>query len=344
MAKRVKDLSFDIRRAIHTPAEVSTRAVERVKDMESNRHRAMPFPIEKIAGYFADLMPGEICAVQAQSSNYKSGLISFWADWLAKYLASRGRGNEAIIHIDTENDADTQGIQQISYLSHHSIADLSRGNVRDWGEVMDAAGRLTDVEVYRISGVLGSDDAPDLYLSNIYRGIKMLTDGDVVDKKIVPACIFVDYLQALPIDPEIGASPDMKEHRRLQVRQDVYRLRRMAQFFQCPVVVGVQAKQILGGFLGPNMLIPGTYDGEETSAIAQRFDRIISMWMPKTTHSVGDRLSHKSRSYCVEESTLFLRVNKQRGGLPAGRWWPCRVDYRTNTIRVDESIMSIGDV
>ena len=325
---------FEGRNAVFTPAETSTLGVERVKEMEANKHRAMPLDINEIGAYLAPLMPGELCAIQAQTSNYKSGLINSWEHSLAKYLKAQGRNDEVIIHVDTESTIEGLAVEEIARGSDHTVADLARGNVRDWSKVIKAAGQLASINIYRIGSALGRDDMPDLYLSNIYRAIRYMTDGKLTDTKIVPACIFIDYLQALPIDPEVrGASK--KDQRRLQVRDDVYRMRRMASYFKCPIVVGVQAKQNLTGHAGPNMRIPGTYDGEETSAIAQRFDRVVSLWMPKTTHTVGETLSHRSLSFDVEEDLIWIKVNKQRGGLPAGRAWQCRIDYRTNEVGLD---------
>jgi hypothetical protein len=323
---------FNARDAVFTPPETSTLGVERIRQMEANKHRAMPLALRDIGEYVAPLMPGEICAIQAQTSNYKSGFMAWWERNLAQHLAKTGR-DEVIIHVDTENVIESLAIQEISYSSNHSVADLSRGNVRDWGKVIRAAGEIAGIQIYRVATSLGHDRAPDLYLSNIYRGIQYMVSGQLVDKPIKPACIFVDYLQALPIDPEVKAGTEMKNQRRLQVREDVYRLRRMAAYFDCPIVVGVQAKQVLTGHAGENMRIPGTYDGEETSSIAQRFDRILSLWMPKTTHTVGDSLRYGGIEFEVEEDLLFLKVNKQRGGLPAGKSWKCRIDFKTNTVR-----------
>jgi hypothetical protein len=116
------------------------------------------------------------------------------------------------------------------------------------------------------------------------------------------------------------------------VRQDIYRLRAAAVKFNCPVVVGVQAKQILTGARPPVML-PGPYDGEETSSIAQRADRILSLWMPARTATVGEWITTKGDFiFQVEEDQLWLKVVKQRGGLPAGRSWRCKIDFRSNTI------------
>lgn len=325
--------TFDPSQMAYTPAETSAIGVERIREMEANRHRAMPLPIPRIGDYFAPLMPREICAILAQTSNYKSGFMNMWEHALAAYLVESGRQDEIIIHIDTETGIDALAIQEIARRSHHTVSDLSRGNVHDWKQVIQAAFQIAGINIYRIAAgsADGDDTMPDLYLSNIYRGIKYMISGELLGRPLKPACIFIDYLQALPIDPEVK-SERVAEQRRLQVRQDVYRIRQMTRFVDCPIVVGVQAKQTLTGHAGANMLIPGTYDGEETSSIAQRFDRILALWMPKTTHTVGDALTHKGASFEVTENMLWLKVLKQRGGLPAGRSWQCAIDYQTNTI------------
>jgi hypothetical protein len=79
---------FNERGAVFTPAETSTLGVERIREMEANRHRAMPLDIAEIGAYLAPLMPGELCAVQAQTSNYKSGFINMWEHSLASICGS----------------------------------------------------------------------------------------------------------------------------------------------------------------------------------------------------------------------------------------------------------------
>jgi hypothetical protein len=107
----------------------------------------------------------------------------------------------------------------------------------------------------------------------------------------------------------------------------------MANYFECPVIVGIQAKQHLSGNAGQNMMLPGVYDGEETSSIGQRFDRLLSLWMPKMTHTVGDWLEHGNIRFEVDEETLWMKVLKQRGGLPSGRAWRCRIDFNQGTVK-----------
>lgn len=326
--------SPNLRTIIHTPAEAARLTVQRTEQMAQSRHRSMPFFVPAIVGYFADLMPGDTCGVIAQTSNYKTGSMMIWERILAEHLKQQGRDDEVIYHVDVENTVETLGMMEVSRYSNHSMADLSRGNVRDWGAIIRAADKIAGIEIYRIADRLGADDMPEIYLSNIYRAIDYARQGKLLEKPLKPAAIFIDYLQALPLDPEVKrSSKDIEKQRRLQVREDIYRIKRMAKHFECPVIVGIQAKQNLGGHGGPNMMLPGVYDGEETSSIAQRLDRLVSLWMPKMTHTIGQKLEHGSISFDVDEVTLWIKVLKQRGGFPSGRSWRCSIDYRLGNVR-----------
>ena len=326
----------EIRKLINTPPETGTKTIAHLQGIQSNKHRSMPLPIPGIGQgeYFADLLPGNTCAVVAQTHNGKTLFMEMWEKALARHLVAQGRSDEIIIRVDVENAIEELGMMEVSRLSNHSIADLSRGNVHDWGAVIHAAGKIAGIPIYRIADPLGDENAPELYLSNVYRAIKHIKDGHVTGEPLRVACIFLDYLQALPIDPEVKAGSDLINQRRLQVRQDMYRIKKMAKHLACPVVFGVQAKQHLNSPIGPNMLIPGVYDGEESSSIAQRTDRSISLWMPKQTHQVGQRLTYAGKEYEVNENMMWVKVLKQRGGLPSGKMWPCEINFKTNEIKV----------
>jgi hypothetical protein len=117
------------------------------------------------------------------------------------------------------------------------------------------------------------------------------------------------------------------------VREDIYRLRQMWNYFKCPIMVGVQAKQKLDGAPSDAIQMPGMYDGEESASIAQRADRVITLWMPKMTHVVGTEITIGKTPFTVLENMLFIKIAKQRGRLPSGLSWPCLIDFETNTIK-----------
>ena len=330
----------ELRKTTNTPPETGTKAIQHLRNIQANVHRSMPLPIEGIGfgAYFADLNPGQTCAVIAQTHNYKTGFMEMWEKGLARHLQTQGRTDELIVRVDVENTIEELGMMEISRLSDHSMADLARGNIRDWTKVIHAAGKISELNIYRIADPLGDDTAPELYLSNIYRATKFIKDGRLTGEPLKIAAMFIDYLQALPFDPEVKKHKNLDDQRRLQVRRDVYRINQMAKHFACPIVYGVQAKQELKGMLGPNMLTPGIYDGEETSSIGQRVHRAISLWMPKTTHSVGQALVHNGVDFEVSEDLIWVRIPKQRGGLPSGKIWPCRIDFKTNTLRITRNL------
>jgi hypothetical protein len=276
-------------------------------------------------------------AIIAQASNYKSGFLHFWERHLAQQLMDEERTGECIVHISVEECVEEQVLLELGAETGEDAGALSRGEVQDWSKLMQAAVKVGQIPIYRVGDSLArADDFPNLYLSNIIRSLKYL-QAELTEKPLRFAAIFLDYLQALPIDPEVRTGVSQDKQRRLQVRSDIYRCRYMAAFFKCPVIIGVQAKQKLDGAAGMNMQLPGMYDGEESSSIAQRSDRVWTQWMPKQTHTVGDDIEHKGTSFLVEENLLWGKVAKQRGRLPAGRSWRLRIDFGRNRILPEPS-------
>jgi hypothetical protein len=322
---------------VYTPPEVANYGLEAIRNVKGQTTRAAKLNISELRDYFAPVLPGQVVAIVAQTSNYKSGFIHFWERMLADQLIEEGREDEAIIHISVEECVEEQAFLYFARETGEDVGKLARGEVQDWTRLEMAATKIGTIPIYRIGDSLArAEDLPSLYMSNIYRSLKCLIEGEVTGVPITPAAIFLDYLQALPFDPDVQRTNPI-DQRRLQVREDYFRLRMAAQHFRCPVIVGVQAKQHLDGAPGVNMRIPGLYDGEESSSIAQRADRIISLWMPKMTHVIGTTISHKNITFRVDENLIFIKVLKQRGGLPSGKAWKCRIDYIKNTIAPEEA-------
>lgn len=335
---------FDPKTAVYTPPEWAKFGLQAAENMHARKSRGLVLPIAEIRDYFAPVLPGQLCAIVAQTSNYKSGFMHFWERAAARTLTEENRLDEAIIHVSVEECVEEQAYLFFARETGQDAGEIARGEVQDWDKLKDAVTRVGNIPIYRIGdSIARAEDLPELYMSNMVRSIKELVEGRVTGSKIKPAALFFDYLQAFPFDPEVKTAA-ANDQRRLQVRQDIYRLRQAAAYFDCPVVVGVQAKQHLEGARRPAIQMPGIYDGEESSSIAQRADRILCLWMPKQTHPVGTRVNldddPAGASFRVEENHLFVKVAKQRGGLPAGKSWPCWIDFNKNEIApttLDES-------
>jgi len=323
---------YDPKTAVYTPQQVATYGVEAIRNARQNATRGLGINIAEVRDYFAPVLPGQVCAVIAQTSHYKSGFLHFVEHAGAQQLMDEGRTDEILIHVSVEECVEEQAFLEFARYSGEDAGKLARGQVQDWGRLEAAAIRVGEIPIYRIGDSLArAEDMPNLYLSNMVRAIQTLTE-DLLDWRPNVAGLFFDYLQAFPFDPAHKGGGPSEEKRRLQVRSDMYRLRQAAAYFKCPVFVAVQAKQHLDG-ANPPIMLPGIYDGEESSSIAQRCDRIITLWMPKQTNSVGSTVQLPNGDFFrVEENQIWVKVAKQRGGLPSGKTWPCRIDFRTNTI------------
>lgn len=328
----MKEFSPD--KAVYTPAEVSRYTQEWIEQIEQKKDRAIQIGIPTLRNYFAPLMPGQICAVIAQTSHYKSGFLHAWERSIALELMKNGRDDEILIHVSVEESVEEQGILHLAIESGEDSERLARGEVQDWSKLRQAAIRIGTIPIYRIGDALARpEDLPNLYLSNMIKAVEYVQskgDPKLFDWKPKIAGIFVDYLQAMPFDPEHRVPGN--DQRRLQVRDDIYRLRQAAHRFDCPVIVAVQAKQHLDGAPSETFQLPGIYDGEESSSIAQRSDRIICLWMPKMSAAVGTTIEFKNVSFTVAENLLFVKVAKQRGRLPSGKTFKCRIDFQNGTI------------
>lgn len=329
--KRAHDIIF-------TPHEVALAGYNAIQKAAKYKDVGVPLVIQgsPISEYVAPFLPWEIIAVQAQTHNGKTMFTSWLERKTAEHLDEVGQGGD-IVHVSTEESIEAMAFTEYGRLLDVLPATLARGEYADIAKLRIAMTKIGASRIWRIgesaeSARAGLDENPntrqsDLTLSNVYRALNAMRTGAISEATKI-RLVTVDYLQALPIDPEVRQAV-LDQQRRLQVRNDVYRLRKMTVALETPIVVAVQCKQKLDG-ANPPYLIPGIYDGEETASIAQRFDRIISLWMPKTTHIVGRPVTYNDEVlFTPTENMVFAKVNKQRGGLPSGKVFELTVDYKT---------------
>ncbi|KKL57056.1 hypothetical protein LCGC14_2239250, partial [marine sediment metagenome] len=247
---------FDPRNAVHTPSASATYAINAVKEASAfvGSGLGITIPIAEIADYFPPLMPGQVCAIIGQTSNYKSGFLHFIEHQVARDLRKFGKTDYIIIHVSVEECVEEQAFLELARESDEDAGDLARGVVQNWDGLERAAVKMGSIPIYRIGDSLArAEDMPKLYMSNMIKAINTLVNGKILDWKPKVAGIFFDYLQAFPLDPEF-LSAEKDQRRRLQVRSDMYRLRQCAALFRTPVFVAVQAKQHLSGAHPPIML------------------------------------------------------------------------------------------
>jgi hypothetical protein len=327
---------FDPKTAIYTPSQVATYGLNAIKQAKVafDHGLGITIPIAEIRDYVPPVRPGQVMAIIAQTSNYKSGLMHFMEHQAATDLAEKDDKKHIVIHVSVEEGVEEQAYLDLARESGEDAGELACGIVQDWNKLEESAIHIGEVPIYRIGDSLARpEDMPMLYISNMVKSIDELVGGNVLDWKPKVAGIFFDYLQAFPIDPEFRRE-SRDQQRRLQVRSDIYRLRLLSAKYNCPVFVAVQAKQHLDG-AHPPIMLPGQYDGNESADIAQRCDRIATLWMPKSTHTIGDTITCKDGSFEVQENQLWIKIVKQRGRLPSGRTWRCLINFQKNMIALE---------
>ena len=332
-------MSNEYKGIVFTPKEVADVGYDATLKASEFRDVGIPLSMSggvgKLNDYFAPLLPWEICGVQAQTHNGKTMFTDWWERKTIEHLAQKEQAGD-VIHVSLEESAEAMAFTEYGRLLDVIPAKLARGEYSDIAKLKVAWTQIGQSRIWRIAESAQrpdmeilenpSEKTGELTLSNIYRAIRAIQQGEISSPTKI-RLITIDYLQALPIDPEVKQA-NIDAQRRLQVRNDVYRLRKMTVKLQSPILVPIQAKQNLSG-ANPPYQIPGMYDGEETASIAQRFDRIISLWMPKTSLPVGSKQYRDGQEqFTVAEDQVFLRVNKQRGGLPSGKTFELKVDYQ----------------
>lgn len=337
------DRNYDVRDLIYTPAQASKYALDSIAEIRANKGRGVPLGIKGIDGTFAPVMPGQICAVIAQTSHYKSGFLHYVEHNLAEKILTGERENEIVVHISVEEGIEEQENLEIARLTGHSAGKIMTGEVDDEEGIKIAATQIAVLPIYRIGDSQARRDVDvPLHVSNMRKAIEYLIN-DLLDWKPKIAAIFVDFLQKIPLDTSEVAHTGMESQRRLQVMSDVMRLRKMAQKFDCPVFIAVQAKQDLK-YAKPPVYLPSIYDGEESSSIAQYCDRVITLWLPiRTTGSDEPILKIEGREWRWKPNSLWVKIAKQRGGFEGVRTYPCLIDFVRNTIGIDPDLYSLGN-
>lgn len=324
--------TFEPKFASYTPPEVAAYGLEAVKSVHDNKDRALSIGIPGLQEYFAAVRPGQVAGVVGQTSHYKSGFLHYIEHSAARQIMENKREGEAIIHISAEEGIEEQAFLEFARYGKEDVGELANGNVKNWDELFSVSYMVSEVPIFRIGdSIKRSKHMQLMHISNIIKTVSFIEN----EFKVKPAMICIDYLQALPLDVEYKHREDDSQ-RRLQVRRDAYRIRQMSTMFNCPVWVACQAKQVLGAYSGdkgPTILIPGMYDINESADVAQRFDRLISTWLPSRSYPVGTILKIGNNAIEVTDDLLFIKVNKQRGGLPAGRVFMLEIEFATNTIR-----------
>ncbi|MCP4143187.1 MAG: hypothetical protein GY755_23350 [Chloroflexi bacterium] len=329
---------------IYSPSDGVSYSVKYLEKARANIKAGLGlrFPIAKIAEEYPmpPLMPGKIFTVQGKSHNAKSMFIDFWKNDLAEKLHENHRKEDIIISVLAEDMVEEALAGELLRQAERQGV---RGKLTSMDTVRMVAGEIASTPIYYIGQSIAraNENMIKPTMSNVARAIARIIELRK-DKGLNTHVqgVFVDYIQAMPMDSEVvGGMPD--KVRRLQVRADFFGLRQLAAQIPAPCVLASQSKQKLDGGQAETMQTPYLYDHQETSAIPQHTDADMGIWLPKTSLEYGTTITHKGKRdilYPVIDNLAWISINKQRGfnpetlqKLPAGMKYPLNIDFERGT-------------
>ncbi len=312
----------DARDIVYTPAEVGTLVLSAVQDRREHPGAGVRSYIPVLDKHLLPLRPGELVTVMGRPSNYKTGLMQFWARNVAHEIVDTDAEHEVVIFVTWEMAVEELGLYDLAGTAQLDASEISQGRVDDtaWDRLQTAAMQRATIPLWIVGhSIERRRKRPDLTLSNVARALLWIDS----EMGYHPRIVFLDYLNQM--------QPEKGEDRRMQVFENVRRCKDMALALGCPVVLGVQAGRQVDE---RNWKLPEMGDGLESSNIEHTADKMLSLWMPKTTEPTGSELhvpGAKESHIEINDRLLVVGLKKQKLG-PANKVAFLSVDAASNRI------------
>lgn len=308
----------------YSPAEVGNLVVKTISERKARPGAGIRMGIPSVDKMLLPLRPGDLVTITGRPSNYKSGLMSYWARKVARELTESDDGeNKIVVYITWEMAIEELGLYDLAASTGLSAAELSQGRCSDieFDNLQEAAMKRAMSPLWLIGhSIERRKKRTRLTMSNVARALTWLDD----ELGLQPAIVFLDYLQQMA--PE-RIMDNGETSRRMDVFENVARCKDMAIALGCPVVLGVQAGRQVDD---RDWKLPGMQDQMESSNIEHTADKMLSVWYPKMTEKKGDFLPRDDH-LMVTDNLLIIGLIKQRMG-PSGGWIPLYVDPARNEI------------
>jgi len=314
-------------RTIFEPQRVGELALDEVRKCIAMAGKGVALGWPAIDATIKPLIAGNLCVVQAYTSNYKTGFMMNWARKMARNIVEQDWQDAVVVYVSWEDTVEEMGIY-----------DLAHATTINASAIQD--GKLNDAEVRRLEAaafkrgalplwVLGNSladrrEQPRMTLTQVRDALGWIEEQ--MNRRFV--AIFLDYLNLIP--PE-GAHA-FGDNRRTDIMELTYRARDLSFTAGAPVIMGAQSKRESTDRIWK---LPQKQDAQESSAIEQYSHTMLSLWRPILTEIPDQPLKGPDgktmNDLRVTDNLLILGLNKQKRG-PAGGWWPLYVDPARNEI------------
>jgi len=302
--------------SVFTAQQVSKLTVQEIERRRDNPHDGIRSDIPLLDDDLLPLRSGELVCVLGRPSNYKSGLMQIIARNATEQI--RKNENEIVIYVTWEQSIEEHGLIELAAASRIDASKMARGELSEleWQSMMKAAVRrgVTPLWLIGHSSQAGKR-RPRISMTDLGDALAYIVD--VMGKR--PRLICLDYLQR--IRPDSGGS------QREKMMGIVDRAKDMALAFSVPVLLGTQAGRQVDE---RSWKLPQMADGQETSNLEQSADKMLAVWMPKTSEMLGDTVGQNPPME-VTEDLLYLSLLKQKFGV-APRTYALKVMPAINKI------------
>lgn len=299
-------------------AAALTRTV--VKKRQEQRDHKVGFGTPELDKYLIPSWPGDLVLICGRPQNYKTGYMQTLMHMAADDIVRQSKTNECVILITWEVSVEQAMAYWLAVESGISATAMMRGDIGlEWEKFDTAIAKVSSAPVYIIGHSIARDSdkkrrRPHLPPSTINLALDYLMN----DMGLEPRMISMDYLQR--IHTEKGQRIERNEH----YLQCIDWAKDTAIWAGSAVYLGTQARREIDD---QAIRLPGLRDSQWSSNAEQSADKFLSLWMPKQSRDIGDKLNIGSGldELTVTENLLLLAAAKQKFG-PAGKIFPLYVD------------------
>lgn len=315
----------NIRALIHSPAQVAQSTTELVSKLQADKGGGIPFGFPVVDDELIPARPGDLVVVAGYTSNWKSGLMNWLALQELKRIMQRGDTNQIVIKVTWEQSAEEDTLTYLSSQAEIPAMTMVRGKLDDdqWKIIRHAAVERQVVPLWIVGhsimeSIRDRKARPRMTMSDVAVALDMIINQAMGSRR-EPRMIVMDYLQRIRSDPEDG---DTMRERIIAI---VNRVKDCAIAFGCPVYLGVQAGRSVAQ---RTEQIPELEDLQESSAIEQAADKILSLWYPIKNLPLGKNLD----TFMVTPELLVMRLLKQKMGFAPITWF-LNIDPKLTLVR-----------
>ncbi|MFA5636900.1 MAG: DnaB-like helicase C-terminal domain-containing protein, partial [Anaerovoracaceae bacterium] len=300
---------------VYAPQQVGELAMAEVYSCIEWANRGVRIGFPGADQLIKPLRPGNLCVIQAYTSNFKTGFMMNWARRIAEGIRKHDDSDSVVVYVSWEDSVEEVGLYDLAYDTGIDASDIQEGKLSDEAvnKLKLAAFRRGAMPLWFVGHSIANRKAQSRLTMTQTEAVIGWIESEM---GLRPMAIFLDYLNR--IQPETGKS--WGDNRRTDIMELAYRASDLAYRMGCPVIVGAQSNRVSNNRAWK---VPQKWDAMESAAIEQYSQLMLSLWLPCLTEPEGTTLrgpDGEKTDLVVNNNLLIVGVNKQKRGA-AGGWF-----------------------